>query len=129
MLAQSLVLLQAAHSCMHMLECQSSVPWSPSAPAPWHELMHQVGGLTSWTIKFIFSAQTTLLPFQARKAAQKVKRDGMAHEMARYDKGSMFLNLITSKKTKTKPEPEPLGQPLQVTSTFFYSTVLPLQGI
>ena len=58
-----------------------------------------------------------LLPVQERKAAEKVKRDGMAHEMARYDKGSMFLNLITSKKSKTEPEPEPLGQPLQVDFT------------
>ena len=59
-------------------------------------------------------AQIILLSLQERKAAEKVKRDGMAHEMARYDKGSMFLNLITSKKSKTEPEPEPLGQPLQV---------------
>ncbi len=39
---------------------------------------------------------------QERKAAEKVKRDaklnGNAHEMARYDKGSMLLNLIMSKK-------------------------------
>ena len=60
------------------------------------------------------SAQIILLSVQERKAAEKVKRDGMAHEMARYDKGSMFLNLITAKKSKTEPEPEPLGQPLQV---------------
>ena len=65
------------------------------------------------------SAQIILLSVQERKAAEKVKRDGMAHEMARYDKGSMFLNLITSKKSKTEPEPEPepLGQPLQVNCT------------
>ena len=41
-------------------------------------------------------------PVQERKAAEKVKRDaklnGNAHEMARYDKGSMLLNLIMSKK-------------------------------
>ena len=61
------------------------------------------------------SAYIVLLSMQERKAAEKVKRDGMAHEMARYDKGSMFLNLITSKKPKTGPEPN--GQPLQVQLT------------
>ena len=63
------------------------------------------------------SFQTILVSVQERKAAEKVKRDGMAHEMARYDKGSMFLNLITAKKSKT--EPEPLGQPLQVGPTLY----------
>ena len=39
---------------------------------------------------------------QERKAAENVKRqarlNGNAHEMARYDKGSMVLNLLMSKK-------------------------------
>lgn len=65
---------------------------------------------------FPLCARINTLSLQERKAAEKMKRDGMAHEMARYDKGSMFLNLITSKKTKTVSEPEPLGQPLQVNS-------------
>lgn len=40
---------------------------------------------------------------QERKAAEKVRREarvnGNAHEMARYDKGSIFLNLLISKKS------------------------------
>lgn len=39
---------------------------------------------------------------QERRAAEKIKREsrlnGNAHEMARYDKGSVVLNLLMSKK-------------------------------
>lgn len=74
-------------------------------------------------------AQIILLSLQERKAAEKVKRDGMAHEMARYDKGSMFLNLITSKKSKPEPEPEPLGQPLQVDPPYVQHATAPARQI
>lgn len=48
---------------------------------------------------------------QERKAAEKVKRDGKAVEMASYDKGSMFLNLLMSKKERKESPSHQVSHP------------------
>ena len=53
---------------------------------------------------------------QDRKAAEKVRRaarlDGNAHEMARYDKGSVLLNVLMSKKGNREHAPEQVSHVL-----------------